>query len=125
MSSVQIMPAPQRNELDALLRCSLKGAIHASSKSAEQIADELTSRLHRRIIAATLYAWMAETKQNWHLPADVVPHLCEILGDDTIQRLLLSEKLKKSLDLGESAPRVAALLRSALRCGKNNKPRKR
>jgi hypothetical protein len=57
---------------------------------------------------------MAETKHRNHLPADAVPHLCEILGDDTIQRLLLSEKLRQSLELGESTPRVVALLQSAL-----------
>jgi len=57
---------------------------------------------------------MAPTKQKWHLPADVVPHLCEILGDDSIQRVLLSDKLKDALSLGESARRVVSLLRRAL-----------
>ena len=101
-------------ELDEQLRASVKCAITISRLSAAQIADQLTERLHRPIKEGLVYAWMAPAGHKWHLPADAVPHLCEILGDDSIQRLLLSEKLRQSLELGESTPRVVALLRSAL-----------
>src|ERR1035441_7800259 len=106
-----VIPEPR---IDTVLRAILKRAIGVSQYSREQIADELTVRLCRKISPATVDAWTAETKQAWRLPADAVPDLCEILGDDSIQRLLLSEKLKQALELGESATRVVSLLRSAL-----------
>lgn len=114
------------SKLDATLRAALKRAINFSRYSREQIADELTVRLRRKISPATVDAWTAETKKAWHLPADAVPHLCEFLADDSIQRLLLSEKLRQSLELGESTPKVVALLRDALSdAGHNEKPQRR
>jgi hypothetical protein len=80
----------------------------------EELAAELSRRSGRTVKAALVNAWKAETKHRWHLPANLVPALCEILGDDSIQRLLLSEKLKQSLDLGESTPRIVSLLQSVL-----------
>ena len=102
-----------------LLREALKRAVHVSSLSPAQIADELTKR-GRPTTEAGIYAWLAETKQNWHIPADTVPDLCEILKDDTMQRLLLSKELSESLELGENLPRIMAILR-----GRTERPQKR
>ncbi len=110
ISDVLTSPRGQTGELDALLREALRRAIHACSKSPGQIAEELEKRLGRPIKEGLLYAWMAERKHRWHLPADAVPHLCEILKDDTMQRLLLSKELKESLFLGEDTPRIEAIL---------------
>ena len=97
--------------IDAILRAVLKRAIiNCSRYSREQIADELTARLHRKISAATLDAWTAETKHAWHLPADAVAVLCEILQDDGLQRQLLSPAQRDRLDLGESISRSESLL---------------
>jgi|GEM_PF-2433574 hypothetical protein len=114
MSDVQTTDSAETREFDTLLRDSLRRAIRISRLSPAQIADELSRRTQRPIKGGSVYAWMAPTKQKWHLPADVVPHLCEILGDDSIQRVLLSDKLKDALSLGESARRVVSLLRRAL-----------
>jgi len=103
------------DELDGRLRESLKCAMLSRHINEEQLAEKLSKRLHRTVKAALVSAWKAETKHRWHLPANLVPVICEILGDDSIQRLLLSEKLKQSLDLGKSVPRVVSLLRSVLR----------
>ncbi len=100
--------------IDAPLRALLKRAIINSCYSREQIADELTARLHRKISAATVDAWTAETKQAWHLPADAVPVLCEILQDDGLQRQLLSPKLRDNLELGESISCSESLLEKGL-----------
>lgn len=99
---------PSPEELDDILRRALKSAVQASRFSVEQIADQLG------VNKSLVYAWIAPSGHSWHLPAYVVPRLCEILGDDSIQRLLLSEKLRQSLELGESTPRIVSLLRSAL-----------
>lgn len=114
MSAVQTTGNPQTEELDTLLRDSLRRAVRNCRLSPEEIADDLTRRMQRPVKEGLVYAWIAATKHRWHLPADAVPHLCEILGDDTIQRLLLSHKLKDALSLGESVQRVVSLLRSAL-----------
>jgi len=102
------------DELGTRLRESLKRAIHAFPGKQEGFAQELSKRSGRTITPGLLNAWTAETKHRWHLPADIVPIVCEILRDDSIQRLLLSEKLKQSLDLGESVPQVVSLLRGVL-----------
>jgi hypothetical protein len=114
MSIFETSRNPLTDDLDALLRKSLKCAMLSRDINEEKLAAELTKRLGRTVNAALVSAWKAETKHRWHLPANLVPVICEILGDDSIQRLLLSEKLKQSLDLGESAPRIISLLRSVL-----------
>lgn len=129
MSNIQTTRQPQPRELDGLLREALKQAVHRCPLNPAQIADELTKRVGRTISGDTIYAWTAATKSNWHLPADVVPYLCEILEDDSIQRLVLSDKLRNAVDLGEDIPRVVSLLRCVLGEGKNRKtirrPRRR
>ena len=102
------------DDLDTLLRKSLKCAMLTRDMNEEQLAAELTKRLGRTVNAALVNAWKANTKHRWHLPANLVPVICEILGDDTIQRLLLSQKLRQSLEIGESTSRIVSLLRSAL-----------
>jgi len=79
----------------------------------EQIADELTKHVGRKISLSTIDAWTADTKQH-HLPADCVPALCEILQDDAIQRQLLSAKLRRALELGESGSQLRSLITAAL-----------
>lgn len=101
------------DDLETLLRKSLKCAMLSRGMNEEKLAAELTQRLGRPVNAALVNAWKAETKHRWHLPANLVPVICEILGDDSIQRLLLSEKLRQSLELGESVPKVVSLLRKA------------
>ena len=104
----------QEVTLDVLLRESLRRAIHASPMKRESICKELTKFLRRKISLTMLDAWTAESKGAWHLPADVVPPLCTILEDDSIQRHLLSPKLREALELGESAARVQLLLQKSL-----------
>jgi hypothetical protein len=105
---------PLADELETVLRKSLKCAMLSRGINEEELAAELTERLGRPVNAALVNAWKAETKHRWHLPANLVPIICEILEDDTIQRLLLSEKLRQSLELGESTPRILSILRSVL-----------
>lgn len=114
MSIFETSRSSLTDDMDSLLRRSLKRAMLSRDINEEKLAAELTKRLGRTVNAALVNAWKAETKHRWHLPANLVPIICEILGDDSIQRLLLSEKLKQSLDLGESVPRIVSLLQSVL-----------
>ncbi len=112
--SIYISDTRQAVGLDSLLRESLRRAIHSSHLSIEQIADELSRRSGRSVTVPLLNAWKA-TGHKWRLPADILPHLCEILGDDSIQRLVLSDKLREALEFGESTDRVVSQLRRALK----------
>lgn len=114
MSTFETSRNPLTDDLDALIRKCLKCAMLSRDINEEKLAGELTKRLGRAVNAALVNAWKAETKHRWHLPANLVPVICEILGDDSIQRLLLSEKLRDALELGESTPRIMSLLRSRL-----------
>ena len=105
---------PLVDELDALLRKSLKLAMLSRGIKEEEVAQELSKQPGIKVTPAQITAWKAETRHRWRLPAALVPIICEILGNDSIQRLLLSEKLRQSLKFGESVPEIVALLRSAL-----------
>jgi hypothetical protein len=113
MYGVRTTRDPKLENIDQLLRESLKRAISSSKSSPAQIAEALEKRLGRPIKEGLIYAW-TKTGHRWHLPADAVPTLCEILQDDTIQRQLLSPKLRQALELGESVPRVVSLLQNIL-----------
>ena len=117
---VQTNTGSPNGQLDRTIRDLLRRAVTLSRLSPEQIAEELTKRLQRQIGEPLIYAWMAPTNRN-RLPVDVLPHICDILKDDSIQRLILSDKLRQALELGESTPRVLTLLRAALNEG--NKPK--
>lgn len=114
MSIIETNRALLPDELDCLLRKSLKCAMAARGLNEESLAAELTKRLGHAINPASVNAWKADTKHKWSLPAKYIPVLCEILENDSIQRLLMSEKLRHSLELGESTSRVVSLLQSAL-----------
>jgi len=110
-----------------VLREALKKAVHLCSLSPAQIADELTKR-GRPTTEAMIYAWMAETKQNW-LPGDTIPDLCEILGDRAMRLLFLNDKEKESLELGESLSRLLTIAETrvaeiAERLKESNRPTK-
>ena len=45
--------------------------------------------------------WTAEGKREWHLPAYLVPTICELTQDDGIQRELLSYGMLTRLKVGE------------------------
>lgn len=105
---------PLADEIDALIRKSLKLAMASCGIKEDKLAEELSKRPGIAVSPAQVTAWKAETRKRWRLPAVLVPIICEILGDDSIQRLLMSEKHRQSLDLGESVPRIVSALQSAL-----------
>lgn len=104
----------ERVKLDAVLRDWLRRAIAASRIKREDICTELKNRLGREISINMLDTWTAATKQDWHIPADAVPALADILQDDTIQRQLLNPKQCHALKLGESAVSLHSLLKEVL-----------
>ncbi len=88
--------------------------MRAQNLKPEDITAQLKEKYGLNVASALIRAWMAESRHRWRLPAELVPPVCQILGDDSIQLLLLSEKQREALELGEKGPRVAELLRAAL-----------
>src|SRR5690348_15664475 len=86
---------------DKEIRELLRRALRASPKSRSVIAEELGKRIGRSVSVESLNKWASESEGERRLPADCVLPLCEILGDDSIQRMLLSERLQRCLRLGE------------------------
>lgn len=101
--------------LGKLIRRALKVGMVAKGIGEDDLAKELKSRSGREINAGLVHAWTAESKHKWRIPGDLIPFVCEILDDDTIQRLVMSPKLRERLELGESTPRIVSLLESAVR----------
>lgn len=74
----------------------------------QEIASQLTTKSGRRITVGMLYDWCAPTKPNARIPADLVALLCEGLGDDQLQREILSPRLRELLKLGEFVAHLIA-----------------
>ena len=100
-------------DLDATLRKTIREAIRSYSHSRHQLCDLLSDRVGRTITISMLENWIDESKWKWHLPADCVPALCDILKTDTLQRQLLSDRLRSLLAVGERVVESAASLQSA------------
>ncbi len=98
---------------DALRRW-LKANKQKRGVSSDQLAKALAPRLGRAVSAHMVETWIGETKRDWHIPADAMPALAEILQDNGGLRQLLNEEQRRHLELGESAARLFALLESAL-----------
>jgi hypothetical protein len=95
------MDTPSADKIDSIIRNSLRRAIQGRRLSYRQISEALTERLDRPISVHILRNWASESKWAYHLPADAVPVLCEILMDDSLQRNLLSGPQREALKVGE------------------------
>ena len=110
--SQTLLPVTEgQKNLDLTLRASLKLAIHILGLEREQLARELTKRVDRKISLAMIDAWTANSKQDWHIPADCIPALCKILQDETLQRQLLSPTQLRDLEIGESVTGIKVRLK--------------
>ncbi len=90
---------------DLEVRALLKKVMAGCRKSREQIAEELTARLRRKIaITKDMLDDMvgcSEGKARAKFPAAWVAAFCEITANDELQRLLLSPRQNALLALGE------------------------
>lgn len=97
------LDAPESDGVDRQIRRALGTAIRRSAKSREQIAEELSLAHDLRVSVHMLNNWTGDSKRERRVPAEVVPALCAVLGDDSLQKLLLSEEQRAKLELGECA----------------------
>jgi hypothetical protein len=87
--------------IDTAIRRHISDAMRRSSKSRAEIAEEMSRRLECRVTASMLNDYTAETKGAARFPAAWIVALCEVTGDDRLQRLVLSARLQKLLGLAE------------------------
>jgi hypothetical protein len=78
-----------------VLKLMLRQAEQSRGLSMEQIADEISGLVGRRINATTLYAWIGESRTAWKVPADCLAPICHVTKSAAILELILSS-LQKS-----------------------------
>ncbi len=107
-------PKPTQHA-DLAVREHLAVAIHNSSKSRELIADEMSALVGRTITVRMIndYTATAESKRAARFPAAWIESFCQVTGNETLQRSILSPRLRMLLDLAECQLAEAAHSRRA------------
>jgi hypothetical protein len=101
----------QQTDGDTALRQLLSQAIRSCPLSRVQICEALTRRLGVKVKPFMLDSYTAESKKPARFPAAWVPALCEVTGNNELQRRLLSAGDRQFLDLGERTAEWAWALR--------------
>lgn len=103
-------PLPAAFEMDITIRRLVAEAISRCEKSRDQIGDDMSYLLGRRITVHILNLWTAESKDEYRIPLNVVAAFCEVTGD---RRLLECVAAKLGLSLvGEQDAYFLALGRA-------------
>lgn len=119
---------PESLDDDAVVRQAISSAIHACSKSREQIADNMSALLGTRVTVHMLNSYSSEAKQLNRFPAAWDRAFCRATGDDTLLicrvqlagLFVITPTEKELLDLGREllkqkrAAENAALLEKRL-----------
>ncbi len=100
---------------DSRLRRLISDVIRACPKSRGAIAAELSLRLGREVSVRMLNLFTSQGEQSMRFPAAWLPELCEVTGDDRLQREVLSARLLRCLELGEAAARLLGEAPNGLR----------
>ncbi len=88
-------------DLDAAIRELLSDVFTAFNEKRPQLAVELSDRARRRISTSMLNAFAAQSNETARFPAALVLPLCEITGDDRLQRLVMGPRLRKMVEFAE------------------------
>jgi hypothetical protein len=89
------------DDSDAVLRRLLSDILTGSSEKRREIADKLSARAGRRISCSMLNAFAAPSNETARFPAALIVHLCEITGDDRLQRLVMGPRLLQLVEFAE------------------------
>jgi hypothetical protein len=91
---------------DVALRKLIADIIRKSPKKRQQIAEELSIRVGRRITVHMLNTYTSDSHKTSHFPAAWLPAFSEIMGDDRLERYVLSNRNREVLEFGEIAVNV-------------------
>lgn len=106
--------APAQQISDSALRKLVTEMIRGCPKKREQIAEELSQRLGQHITVHILNSYTSESNKSSRFPALWLEAFSEIVGDDRLERYVLSQRNREVLEFGEVAQKV---LTSAARKG--------
>ena len=91
---------------DAAIRTLITQIIRKSPKKREQIAEELSARLGQHITVHILNSYTSESNKSSRFPAVWLEAFSEIMGDDRLERYVLSRRNREVLEFGEIAVNV-------------------
>ncbi len=91
---------------DSELRKLLSRLIKPSGKKRCQIADEIGRLCGLHISERMLNDWTSECHRSARFPAFLIEPFCQVIGNDELQRRLVSERLRELIELGEKAERL-------------------
>ncbi len=94
-------PREQLCDPDSELRRLVTEMIRRCPKKRLQIAEELSAKLGHRVTEHMLNDFTSEGKKPARFPAYFIAPLCEIVGNDELQRFVMSERLRKLVDFAE------------------------
>lgn len=98
---------PQKFGLqDSELRKLLSRLIKQSSKKRFQIAEEMSGFAGLPISESMLNDWTSEYHKSARFPAVLIESFCRAIGNDELQRRLVSARLRELIALGEKAERL-------------------
>lgn len=98
---------PQKIGLqDSDLRSLLSRLIKQSGIKRCQISDEMGRLCGLHISERMLNDWTSECHRSARFPAFLIEPFCQAIGNDELQRRLVSERLRELIDLGEKAERL-------------------
>jgi hypothetical protein len=86
---------------DGEVRRCVAAAMKKSGLSRDQVADRMTQKLGRPVTVVMLADYTAERKTAARFPGAWIAVFCDVVGDDSLQRLVLSPRLRKLLELAE------------------------
>ena len=93
--------ASSDDDPDTILRRLVTEAIRHCPKKRAQIAEELTSLLGLRVTEHMLNDFTSTRKKPARFPAVFIAPLCQITGDDSLQRFVMGAHLRKLVEFGE------------------------
>jgi hypothetical protein len=111
---------------DAQLREVLRAVLKHPDKSRDDIADELSLHAGQRISKYMLDDWARPGKAAARFPAFLIEALCEVVGNDALQRHVMGARLRGIIELRDQQIRyLAESLRTELHVPRRKTDRKK
>jgi hypothetical protein len=88
-------------DLELALRRLLSEIFTDFKEKRHHLAEELSRRAGRRISPSMINAFAAPSNETAHFPAALVIDLCEVTGDDRLQRFLMGPRLRALVEFAE------------------------
>ncbi len=93
---------PPGRDFEAALRNLLSEMFTDFNEKRPQLAVELSHRAGRRISSSMLNAFAAQSNETARFPASLIVPLCDITGDDRLQRFIMGPRLLSLVEFAEA-----------------------